>query len=117
MSWKASSDTNRLTEATQVVHQGIPVKLYFGAIKGTGMCAAETVFVCQAFSSTVAGVDEVFGVNMLKVIEASTAPHLEPGEPQDERVQHLMSLLRAGAIIGNPASQVIIMKGPSSQGI
>ena len=51
MSWKASSDTNRLTEATQVVHQGIPVKLYFGAIKGTGlrlMRAAETVFVCQA---------------------------------------------------------------------
>ena len=24
-------------------------------------------------------------MNMLKVIEASTAPHLEPGEPQDER--------------------------------
>ena len=50
----------------------------------------------------VAGVDEVFGVNMLKVIEASTAPHLEPGEPQDERIQHLVSvlargLLRAGA--------------------
>ena len=37
MSWKASSDTNRLTEATQVVHQGIPMKLYFGAIKGTGL--------------------------------------------------------------------------------
>ena len=46
--------------------------------------------------------DKVLGVNMLEVIEASTATHLEPGEPQDESVQHLVSvlargLLRAGA--------------------
>ena len=93
MSWKAPSDTNRLTEATQVVHQGIPVKLYFGAIKGTGLRLMRRLRLQDLQFHGVAGVDEVFGVNMLKVIEASTAPHLEPGEPQDERVQHLVSVL------------------------
>ena len=98
MSWNASSDTNRLTEATQVVHQGIPVKLYFGAIKGTDSCCGDRLRLPGLQFHRVAGVDEVLGVNMLKVIKASTAPHLEPGEPQDESVQHLVrGLLRAGA--------------------
>ena len=68
-----------------VVHQGIPVKLYFGAIKGAVICAAETVQL-----HGVTGVDQVLRVNMLEVIETSAAPYLEPGETQDECVQHLV---------------------------
>ena len=62
----------------------------------------------------VAGVDEVFGVNMLKVIEASTAPHLEPGEPQDERIQHLVSVFARGLLRAGAGSTAIVA-GPLLQ--
>ena len=60
----------------------------------------------------VAGVDEVLGVNMLKVIEASTAPHLEPGEPQDESVQHLVSVLARGLLRAGAGGTQAIVAGP-----
>ena len=89
------------------------MKLYFGAIKGTRLIrAADTVFVCH-----VAGVDKVLGVNMLKVkvIEASTAPHLEPGEPQDESVQHLVSVLARGLLRAGAGGTQAIVAGPLLQ--
>ena len=46
---------------------------------------------------SVAGVDKVLGVNMLEVIETSAAPNLEPGETQDESVQHV-----AGPLLQSP---------------
>ena len=113
MSWKASSDTNRLTEATQVVHQGIPGNQ--GGRVAVDACCGDRLRLPGLQFHRVAGVDEVFGVNMLKVIEASTAPHLEPGEPQDERIQHLVSVLGRGLLRAGAGGTQAIVAGPLLQ--
>ena len=95
------------------------MKLYFGAIKGTGVavgsCCGDRLRLPGLQFHRVAGVDEVLGVNMLKVIEASTAPHLEPGEPQDESVQHLVSVLARGLLRAGAGGTQAIVAGPSSR--
>ena len=55
--------------------------------------------------------DKVLGVN----IEASTATHLEPGEPQDESVQHVVSVLARGLLRAGAGGTQAIVAGPLLQ--
>ena len=64
---------------------------------------------------SVAGVDKVLGVNVLEVIEASAATNLEPGETQDESVQHLVSALSRGLLRAGAGGTQAIVAGPLLQ--
>ena len=63
----------------------------------------------------VTGVDKVLGVNVLEVIEASAATYLEPGEPQDESVQHLVSALSRNLLRVGAGGIEAIVSGPLLQ--